>query len=35
MITTVLFDWDGVIVDSMPIIAKGIQDHHHMMPRVV
>ncbi len=26
MITTVLFDWDGVIVDSMPIIAKGIQE---------
>jgi phosphoglycolate phosphatase/pyrophosphatase PpaX len=24
MITTIIFDWDGVIVDSMPIIALGI-----------
>lgn len=26
MITTIIFDWDGVIVDSMPSIAKGLQE---------
>jgi len=25
MIKTIIFDWDGVIVNSMPEIAKGIQ----------
>ena len=26
MIRTIAFDWDGVIVDSMPFIARGIQE---------
>ncbi|MDO8522268.1 MAG: HAD family phosphatase [bacterium] len=25
-IKAIVFDWDGVIVDSMPMIAKGIQE---------